>query len=226
MSTTAGPSGTTSSTSQSPPALQANQELRRLIQDCVTSAVDSRMTTFERSLNNQFGSIPAIKNPERQQEDRMLDKVKLNNKQNERQFDFCREVINKINDANENMDNDINLAKEALAEGKKLLLRRIKLIRFADRENWVAVNEYLSDELASDSEDEKHMSRAIKSANTKIEKRKKVRQQKFESQVKPGSTQRVLPYSMPYSSLIKRPVNRTCWICGSRDICPILVLKK
>ena len=51
----------------------------------------------------------------------------------------------------------------------------MKLIRLADRENWDAVNEYLSDDLASDSADERDISKAIKSACSKAEKKERKR---------------------------------------------------
>ena len=53
-------------------------------------------------------------------------------------------------------------AKEDLQEGIKLLTRRQKLIKFADRSEagWAAVEEYEDDELASNSEDERKMDKA------------------------------------------------------------------
>ena len=41
---------------------------------------------------------------------------------------------------------------------------RIKLIRLADKVNWQAVDEYVQDDLASASEDDKKISKAIKRA--------------------------------------------------------------
>ena len=67
---------------------------------------------------------------------------------------------------------DIARTKEALQEGKALLLKRQKLIRLADRAEcgWDVVHEYLSDELASDSDDEKHIARSCKAAAAKRKK--------------------------------------------------------
>ena len=70
-------------------------------------------------------------------------------------------------------DNKINETKETLEKGKKLVSNRLKMIRLADREDWLTVQEYLADELASDSDDDKNISKAIKSANALREKRKK-----------------------------------------------------
>ena len=66
--------------------------------------------------------------------------------------------------------------KEKLAEGKKIILKQQKLIRIANREGngWEVVKCYLSDDLASDSEDEKQLSRARReaAANKKMKEKR------------------------------------------------------
>ena len=54
-------------------------------------------------------------------------------------------------------------------EGKDLTRKRQKLIRIADKsaDGWKVVEEYMSDELASASEDEKRLKRAKKAASRK-----------------------------------------------------------
>ena len=64
---------------------------------------------------------------------------------------------------------DATKAKDILEEGKKSFNKRLKLIRIADMEDLATVQEYLSDDLASDTEDEKHINRAIKTTNSKKE---------------------------------------------------------
>ena len=56
-----------------------------------------------------------------------------------------------------------------IVEGKKLIRKRQKLIRIADKraDGWRVVDEYVSDELASGSEDEKRLKRAKDAANLK-----------------------------------------------------------
>ena len=75
---------------------------------------------------------------------------------------------------------DIESTKEAMAHGNKAILKRIRLIRMADREDLATVNEYVNDDLASGSEDEKHLNKAIRSANAKCEKRRKHKLQKLQ----------------------------------------------
>ena len=56
--------------------------------------------------------------------------------------------------------------KKKLAEGKKIILKRQKLLRITDKEEggWEFVKCHLSDDLPSDSEDEKQLSRACREA--------------------------------------------------------------
>ena len=69
--------------------------------------------------------------------------------------------------------------KVALESGTELVSKRVKGIKLADESEygWVTVNEYLSDELASDFDDEKRIYRAERRAGRKTnkEKRRRVR---------------------------------------------------
>ena len=83
----------------------------------------------------------------------------------------------------------LDRAKEALAEGRKQLAERQKLIKIADRSDlgWAVVEEYTADELADDSGDEKRLEKAEKTAERKAAKRKK------------ATEQRVKPYRKPFN---------------------------
>ena len=61
------------------------------------------------------------------------------------------------------------------------MLKRIKAIKIADKSDygWATVTEYLSDELASDTEDEKRLYRSEKRAEKKYKDRQRLRKQKF-----------------------------------------------
>ena len=58
------------------------------------------------------------------------------------------------------------MRQETLAEGKKIFLKQQKLLRIADSKEigWKVVKYYLSDNLTSDSEDDKQLSRARREA--------------------------------------------------------------
>jgi len=78
-------------------------------------------------------------------------------------------------------EKEIAKTKDILEDGKKVITKRLKMIRLADREDWMTVNEYLSDDLASDSADEKAISKAIKAAASKKEKKRKLKAKKLSS---------------------------------------------
>lgn len=61
-----------------------------------------------------------------------------------------------------------------LDSGTEVVFKRIKVIKMADKSDfgWSTVNEYLSDELASNSDDEKRMYRAERRAERKAEERR------------------------------------------------------
>ena len=67
-------------------------------------------------------------------------------------------------------------ARDALEKGARLLTERQKLIKIAHRSanGWGVVTEYTADELADDSDDEKHLEKAEKAAERKavLQKRK------------------------------------------------------
>jgi hypothetical protein len=64
----------------------------------------------------------------------------------------------------------VDKVKTLLEEGMKLIRERQKLIRMADRSEhgWVTIDEYLEDELADDSDDEKRMQKAEFRAGRKL----------------------------------------------------------
>ena len=147
--------------------------------------------------------------------------VNLKGKGNIHQYKFCQNINEKFDEAAACLaEKNVENAKELLAEGKKLVAKRIKLIRLADRENWETVNEYLSDDLASDSADEKMINKAIRAASAKKEKRKKLRStQSYRRQF----SFRHSPYPSPsnYASQSSntrtennRFENKVCWGCG------------
>ena len=159
-------------------------------------------------------------------DEKNLGKVTLKGKGNQRQLDFCKDILEKIEKANSSMDeNNVEKTKEHLSEGKKLVMKRVKLIKLADREDWATVNEYMSDDLASDSEDEKQINRAIRSASAKSDKRRKSKQRQSPYYIGNQQTDnRRLANSYsnrlslrPYNHLARRETNfenKVCWGCG------------
>ena len=154
---TAGPS-----TSSGALALSAGQlaEVLRAVKD----GMREEMSSLKREL---AGDREAA-------DERLLKKMRLEKspifkkKTHEKQFKFNEEVSCK--DCLSETPPAVEKAKTLLEEGAKLVSERQKLIRMADRSEhgWVTVEEYLEDELAENSDDEKRMQKAEYRAGRKL----------------------------------------------------------
>jgi uncharacterized protein YeaO (DUF488 family) len=94
-------------------------------------------------------------------------------KMHEKQYHFNEEVSLKLEAAAASLSEippAMEKAKAQLEEGLKLVCERQKLIRLADRSEhgWATVEEYLEDELADNSDDEKRMQKAEFRAGRKL----------------------------------------------------------
>ena len=69
----------------------------------------------------------------------------------------------------------VKKAKDALLRGRKLLAEHQKLIKITNRSDldWAVVLEYIADELADDSDNEKRLEKVEKMAERKANRRKK-----------------------------------------------------
>ena len=96
--------------------------------------------------------------------------ITLQSKGNQNQLDHANEVLLAIKLAEEYiLDGDQENALEKIGAAKKSLEKRIKHIRLADKSpnGWNFIAEYVADDLASDSEDEKRIKRAESEATKK-----------------------------------------------------------
>jgi hypothetical protein len=95
-------------------------------------------------------------------------------KRNRTQYEFNRKVLDKIETALEASDEEGR--DQALNEGKDIICERNKHIRLAEKFGWETVDCYVDEPLASDSEDEKRIRRAVKEGKAlRDEKRKAVK---------------------------------------------------
>ena len=112
----------------------------------LTSVIESRLSDFKRDpVNDRDSSVASVFKRAKRNE------VEFKSKGNRKQFEHQQQVRNCLANAK------YEKAKRAIEEGITLTEKRIKVIKLADRSEfgWSTVSEYLSDELASNSEDEK-----------------------------------------------------------------------
>ena len=89
-------------------------------------------------------------------------------KGNRKQFELNSQLNHILTQIEVSLDNPLEVRK-LVEEGKQLIKKRQKLIKITDRnkDGWLVVQEYESDELASNSEDEKKIRKAKLSAEKK-----------------------------------------------------------
>ena len=87
---------------------------------------------------------------------------RLRFKGNQKQFEHNAKLDSVLDRIREEADGPNVAVSELIKEGKELILKRRKLIRIADKcvDGWKVVDEYMSDDLASRSEDDKRLRRA------------------------------------------------------------------
>lgn len=140
------------------------------------------------------------------------------------QFQHNEEVKDKLEEALINIDvGKIQKAKELLTEGTNIIDKRQKIIKIADNHGWDTVQAYISDDLASDSEDDKRLSKAVRSAEFK--RRERDRKRGRSNNRGRGNFRSSNYTASHYSGAVIKPqfqgstvrVNRSyqsCWACG------------
>ena len=145
----------------------SSEELHRLFS--AISDVKGQISSMKRELTRERDEA----------NDQLVKRLKLEKKTvfkrkgNERQYDFNAEVEEKVVAAASSLDAtppEVEKAKKLLKEGEELIKERQKLIKVADRSEhgWATVEEYVADELADDSDDEKRFFKAEARAGRKL----------------------------------------------------------
>ena len=155
-------------------------------------------------------------------------------KGNKIRYEANNNILEKIDDAMNAIEKGhIERCQERLKEGKALILKQQKLIRIADREEdgWEVVKCYLSDDLASDSEDEKQLNKARREAASNKKKREanKLKDRKKQFRNAPLFRRNIETFSKSnegqssYRNHFRTP--KICYFCGKEGHfqyeCPI-----
>ena len=153
----------------------SGEETVGLISRLLDSKLDKKFADFKRALEQkELSTNSQIK--------KLKTEAKASSsfqfKGNKLQFEFNSSLLDSINIAfNHLHEGDLSGVNKELENVKASLNKRNKVIRFADKSpaGWAAVEEYESDELADDSEDEKKLRSAERRALSKIRLRKQSR---------------------------------------------------
>ena len=201
----------------------AQTERAALIQAVVKTIIERQGETVQRIANETVDGIMQEKEDsimeeveERLRKQKRSPEPKLANEGNKDQYKHQKAILETIKDVERALEkNRVEEAKLHLEKGKKIVERRIKLIRLADREDWATVKEYVSDDLASDTEDEKVLAKAIKARQTKKEKLKKDRFKQTDGSYKSsGAARRLFSTRLTYRKFGRVKNTITCWGCG------------
>jgi hypothetical protein len=138
----------------------------------LTSVVDDRFTLMKRELSAEnSATLDAITSKKAR-----LDKHVFKSKGNEQQYQHQIGLLDTFDGAATALENhDADKAMSLLQEGKAAIYGRIKLIKLADKSEhgWQTVAEYVTNELAENSDDEKRIDRAERTAEKKAKKKAK-----------------------------------------------------
>ena len=146
----------------------------------ISSLIDTNFDNFKKQFTeeNSTSVEAAVKRAKRA-------RFVFQSKGNEPHFEHAESILGKLESAKDALNADAtSKAKTAIEEGIALVTKRMKVIKIAHKSqySWATVQEYLSDELASDSEDEKRLFRSERRAEKKVKDVKKKRSQKYQHQ--------------------------------------------
>ena len=137
----------------------------------ISSLMDTHFDNFKKQFTEENSSSveAAVKRAKRA-------RFVFQSKGNEQHFEHAESILGKLESAKDALNADAtSKAKTAIEEGIALVTKRMKVIKIVDKSqySWATVQEYLSDELASDSEDEKRLFRSERRAEKKVNQAKK-----------------------------------------------------
>ena len=151
--------------------LQLEKSKAGILKEVNESAEKQIEAAVKRALEEQTSATEANKKKKKEPE--------FKSKGNKIRYEKNEEILEKMDAAVRSIEKkDLEAAKKYIGEGKNIVTKDQKLICIADREEngWEVVRHYLSDDLASDSDDEKAINKARRDALATIKKRQKKRE--------------------------------------------------
>lgn len=163
----------------------------------MSKLLDTRLDGFQRSIHENQKALSDTQIAKI--DENMAESYKFKKRGNEEQFKHNQKVFVKLREAHSDITTEdittenISSAKRKISEGMDMIKNRQKLIKLADssESGWCVVDEYVSNPLAEDSEDEKKIYKAQTRADSKIKKEKLKRR---------TDVRKNIPYSKPAPS--------------------------
>ena len=186
--------------------------------------IDTKLDNFRdefRAGNNDNQNVKSIA-------EKYLEPRAFKKKGNEKQFTINAQVLECLDQAVSAVDkNKLDKAKETLKTGIEILKNRQKLIVIADSEKlgWRVADEYETNELASDDEDEKQLWKSANRAERKAkedQREKSCKRPRSATAFATTSPVPIAPMNLPFSTLSAVNVpqaQRRRYIDKSRDVC-------
>ena len=167
--------------------------------DSLTQVIEDRLVGFAKRFSEENSSTveQAVKKARRES-------YTCKRKGNQQQLDHAVQVLDKFDEASDALKaKSYDKVKAAFDSGTEVVSKGIKVIKMANKSDfgWSTVNEYLSDELASNSDDEKRMYRAERRA----ERKTKEKRRRFRPVDRKESLLLLLPLFLPVQDL---PIQR------------------
>ncbi|XP_053401634.1 uncharacterized protein LOC128546105 [Mercenaria mercenaria] len=159
-----------------------NSRIQAMIDDRMKASLEEHKTSMLTDMEKMLEKISGNSNFEQMNKISSILKgtQTFKRKSNEEQFKYNSKVSIALDEADHLIQsNKLQESRQKIAEAKEMISHRQKLIRLADSSElgWRVVNEYESNPLASDSDDEKRIYKAETRANKKLkaEKAKRTR---------------------------------------------------
>lgn len=212
--------------------------LTQIITKSVLTTLNQKLESNKTTLIEEVKGLMAESTPditEKAAKRVKLDNPELNNPGNNDQFQHNADVLRKIEKAaNSIVKGESEAAIASLNEGKKLITQRQKLVRLADREDkgWKFVREYVKDNLAENSDDEKQIKRARRTVEDKFPTRRAPQRNNFRgtnrsnprrnqpfrenSGFRPRDPQSSSTQNQPGTDFRRDRFDRECFVCRKR----------